>query len=272
VIFGQLEEERAIPDARFFGMRFNFRLPGGVELGISRTAQWCGEGRPCGADTFWDLFIGRDNIGDEGVTIENEAGNQMAGVDIRWTNHWFNAPVSLYGQFIGEDEAGGFPSRYLAQIGIEGSNITRSQFSYRWYVEAAATSCDALKSEVRYNCGYRQAIYKSGYTYYGRIIGHGLDNDGRVVSIGFVGVTPAGNAWHVLGRFGDLNRVGSDVNHTIAVDPEELASIDIQHSRTTSIGRFDIGVGYERREVVATGDSTDDTRAYLRWKSPAWTL
>jgi hypothetical protein len=76
----------------------------------------------------------------------------------------------------------------------------------------------------------------------------------------------------VLGRFGDLNKVGPNDDHTVAVDPTELASIDIQHSRTTSIGRFDIGVGYERREVVATGVSTDDTRAYLRWKSPAWAL
>ena len=134
VMFGQLEEERAVPNAQFFGMRLNFRPLKGLEFGLSRSAQWCGDGRPCGLDTFWDLLLGKDNIGDDGIGEENEPGNQMAGFDVRWTNLWFETPVSLYGQMIGEDEAGGFPSRYLAQFGIEGSWITQGQTSYRWIV------------------------------------------------------------------------------------------------------------------------------------------
>ena len=267
VIWGQLESERAVPDARFFGMRLNIRPLRGLEIGFSRTAQWCGDGRPCGGDIFWDLFLGKDNEGDAGTTQANEPGNQMAGFDARWTNMWFGAPVSIYGQMIGEDEAGGFPSRYLAQFGLEGSGITRDQISYRWFVEAAATSCDAVKSTVLYGCGYRQSIYQSGYTYYGRIIGHGLDNDGRVMSVGAVVLSPEGNSWHLLGRFGDLNRVGVDPQHSVAINPQEMASLDIQHSRSTRIGRFDVGVGFERREDRATGANTRETRAYLRWTS-----
>ena len=156
--------------------------------------------------------------GDDGTTPENEPGNQLAGFDVRWTNLWFGSPVSLYGQVTGEDEAGGFPSRYLAQFGIEGSGITRDQISYRWFAEIAGTSCDVLKSDVGYNCAYRHHIYESGYTYNKRIIGHGLDNDARVVSAGVVVVTEAGNSWEVLGRFGDLNRVGNDADHSVAVD------------------------------------------------------
>ena len=198
-LMGQLESERAIPDARFFGMRINFRPLENLEFGLSRSAQWCGDGRPCGFDTFWDLFLGKDNIGDDGTNFENEPGNQMAGFDVRWTNFWFETPVSLYGQMIGEDEAGGFPSRYLAQFGVEGSGVTRARTSYRWFVEGAATSCDAVKSAVRYNCAYRQAIYASGYTYHGRIVGHGLDNDARVVSAGLVVVGESGNSWEFVG-------------------------------------------------------------------------
>jgi hypothetical protein len=249
-------------------MRFNFRPLNGLEIGISRSAQWCGEGRPCGWDTFWDMFFGKDNVGDDGTTPENEPGNQMAGFDVRWTNLWFGTPVSLYGQMIGEDEAGGFPSRYLAQFGIEGSGITRGQISYRWFAEVAGTSCDVVKSDVIYNCAYRNGIYQSGYTYYKRIIGHGLDNDARVISAGVVVVTEAGNSTQVLGRYGDLNRVGDDPDHSVAIEPQELASIDIQHSRYTRYGRFDIGIGFERREIAATGDNTSDTRGFIRWTSP----
>jgi hypothetical protein len=53
----------------------------------------------------------------------------------------------------------------------------------------------------------------------------------------------------------------------VAVVPQDLVSFDVQHSRSTKIGRFDIGIGYERREIQATGDSMDDTRAFLRWTS-----
>jgi capsule assembly protein Wzi len=267
VMFGQLEEERAVPNAQFFGMRINFRPLKSLEIGLSRTAQWCGDGRPCSFDIFTDLVLGKDNIGDAGTTLENEPGNQMAGFDVRWTNLWFGTPVSLYGQMIGEDEAGGFPSRYLAQFGIEGSGITRDQYSYRWFAEVAGTSCDFVKSKVIYGCGYRQSIYQSGYTYRGLIIGHGLDNDALVYSAGVVVVSEVGNSWQVLGRFGDLNRVGPDPQHSVARFPTEMASIDIQHSRSTKIGRFDLGLGFERREDMATGANTRDARGFLQWTS-----
>jgi len=267
VIFGQLEEERAIPNAQFFGMRFNFRPLKSLEIGISRSAQWCGDGRPCDFDTFMDLLFGKDNVGDAGTTPENEPGNQLAGLDIRWTNLWFGTPVSLYGQMTGEDEAGGFPSRYLGQFGIEGSGITRDQYSYRWFAEVAGTSCDVVKSTVLYNCAYRHGIYKSGYTYRGRIIGHGLDNDGLVYSAGVIVVSAVGNSWQVLGRFGDLNRDGPDPNHSVAPNPQEMASIDIQQTRMTKIGQFNIGLGFERREDMATGTNTRDARGFLQWTS-----
>jgi hypothetical protein len=47
-----LDDERVINDALLFGVRGSFRPPGtGLEIGISRTAQWCGDDRPCGLDS-----------------------------------------------------------------------------------------------------------------------------------------------------------------------------------------------------------------------------
>ena len=247
VMFGQLEKERAVPNAQFFGMRFNFRPIPSLEIGISRSAQWCGDGRPCDLDTFADLFFGRDNIGDAGVGADNEPGNQMAGLDFRWSPSLINLPVSFYGQFIGEDEAGGFPSRYLAQVGLEGTGYLMSRWSYRWFAELAGTSCDFVKSVVLYNCAYRQAIYQSGYSYRGRIIGHGADNDARLVSAGWTMVDASDNRWHALLRYGELNRGGSpDSGHSLTPTPQDLVSIDISHSRVFSFGVIDVGAGYEQ--------------------------
>lgn len=265
VIFGVLEEERTIANANFFGMRFNFRPLETLEIGISRSAQLCGDSRPCGFNTFKKLWLGRDNIDDGNITLENEPGNQMAGFDFRWSNKWNNMPISVYGQFIGEDEAGGLPSRYLAQVGLEGSGFTRNDGSYRWFMEWAGTSCDILKNKIRYNCAYRQAIYKSGYTYKDRIIGHGLDNDASVYSFGVVLVSPKENLWQLTGRFGNLNKVGSDNYHSVAIDPQYVKSLDVQRNWFTSIGLFKIGFGLESREKVFSGETSTHSRGFISW-------
>ncbi len=136
VIWGEMESDRVIANPRFFGMRFNFKPIPSLEIGLSRTAQWCGEGRPCDFYTFTDLFLGRDNAADDGLTREDEPGNQLAGVDIRWSNLWFGTPMAFYGQFIGEDEAGGFPSRFLGMGGVEFSGwLDYWHWSYRVYAE-----------------------------------------------------------------------------------------------------------------------------------------
>ena len=134
-----------------------------------------------------------------------------------------------------------------------------------WFTGVVKTVVE--DGHISIKTGYGQRIYQSGYTYYGRIIGHGLDNDARVISAGVVVMTDAGNSWQLLGRAGDLNKVGRDEDHTVAIEPQDLMSFDIQHSRHTKIGRFDIGVGYEEREIKATGNSADDTRAFIRWTS-----
>ena len=56
-----------------------------------------------------------------------------------------------------------------------------------------------------------------------------------------------------------------DPDHSVAVTPQDMASIDIQHRRYTRFGQFDVGLGFERREDKATGINVRDTRGYLQW-------
>jgi len=242
LIWGQMEEERFVPNARFFGMRVTIRPLPSLEIGFSRTAQWCGDGRPCDFDTFKDLFLGKDNVGDAGTTPENEPGNQLAGFDLRWSNKWFGQPSAFYAQATAEDEAGGFPSRYMGQLGIETSGYFRNRWSYRWYAELAGTSCDFIKDDL-WNCAYNHGIYQTGYRYYGRVIGHGAENDARIVSTGLVLVSTEDTQWHALLRFGDLNRAGApDARNTLT--PTPLAKRRV-HGRCTRV--------YQLAELLGAG-------------------
>jgi hypothetical protein len=78
-------------------------------------------------------------------------------------------------------------------------------------------------------------------------------------------VSPDGNTWQVLGRLGELNRVGPEPDHTVAPFPQDMASIDIEHTRVTKIGQFKFGFGYERREDKASGANSAETRGFLQW-------
>ncbi|MCH8159793.1 MAG: capsule assembly Wzi family protein [Proteobacteria bacterium] len=267
VMFGQMETERHLPNTKFFGMRVNFRPIPSLEFGLSRSAQWCGDGRPCDADTFLKLLLGQDNRGGGGIDLDNEPGNQLAGVDFRWSPGFFGHTFATYGQFIGEDEAGGFPSRYLVHFGIEGSGLIRDQWSYRWYAELAGTSCDFVKDDI-YNCAYNHFIYQTGYRFRSRAIGHGADNDSRLISVGTIIVNAEDTQWRALIRYGELNRGGPpDSRNSLTPTRQDIASFDVFHSRVFSFGVIDVGVGYEKVDDFATGVTYSDGRFYLQWRS-----
>jgi hypothetical protein len=88
------------------------------------------------------------------------------------------------------------------------------------------------------------------------------------VSAGFVAADTDDTQWRALLRLGKLNRGDSpDDRNTLTPTPQDIASIDISHSRVFSFGVIDAGIGYETIDDAATGDSFSDTRAYVQWQS-----
>lgn len=181
---GQKEHDRYVPDTKLVGFRLSARPLASLELGLSRTAQWGGEGRPQTASTFWDLLIGKDNRGSGGIDRDtgNEPGNQLAGIDFRYNHSFGGLQSAVYGQLIGEDEAGYLPSRLTALFGLEASASVFGVPS-RFVLEGMDTATDGFKGSPRYNYAYEHFIYKSGYRYQQRAIGASTDNDSRMISL-----------------------------------------------------------------------------------------
>lgn len=266
--FGQMESDRIVPDAQFFGLRFNFKPLPSLEIGLSRTAQWCGEGRPCNLETFGDLLLGQDNIGDDNVNESNEPGNQLAGLDIRWAMRVFDVPVALYGQFIGEDEAGGLPSRYLGQAGVEGSGYWRGRWAYRWFAEFAATSCRFYEKDAFNNCAYNHGIYQTGYRYRGRVVGHGADGDSRLVSLGVLAVDSDETQLNAVIRFGELNRGDlPDQFHSLTSTLQDIVSVDVTYKRVFRYGQVFAGLGIESVDDGLSSSTEEDVRGFIEWRS-----
>ena len=268
-VWGQLEDDRAVPNARFLGLRVNFRPLQSLEIGLSRTAQWSGSGdRPCDLDALVKLAIGRDNRGDDNIDTSNEPGNQLAGIDVRWAPRFAPFNGAAFMQMIGEDEAGGFPSRYLGQLGLEASGSI-GMVSWRGFLEFAGTTCQFYESSSRPNCGYNNTIYETGYRYRGRSIGHSADNDAEVISVGGTAIEADGDSWIAILRVADLNNEGDpDPRNTVTPTPADFTAFEISHRKVLPYGELEIGAGVSRFEDRLTGREDDDSRLFVSWRMP----
>ncbi|MEM6818432.1 MAG: capsule assembly Wzi family protein [Pseudomonadota bacterium] len=269
LVWGQLENDRAVPNARILGLRINFRPVSGLEVGLSRTAQWCGSGnRPCDLDTLVNLAIGRDNRGDDDIELSSEPGNQLAGFDVRWAPEFAPLNGAIYAQLIGEDEAGGFPSRFLGQLGFEVSG-GKGSLSYRAFAEFSGTTCQFYESSSRPNCAYNNSIYQTGYRYRGRSIGHGADNDAELFSVGAVVIATGGDVWQGVVRFGELNNEGEpDARNQVSTNPADYLELEVSYRRALKVGEIEIGAGITRFKDLLARSEANDSRLFVGWRVP----
>lgn len=268
---GKLDDERVVEDALSFGMRFSAKPLPQLEIGISRTAQWCGEGRPCDLDTFADLLIGRDNQG-VNVSADDEPGNQLGGFDLRWA-FARRAPVAVYMQWIGEDTRQGGPQigSWLRQAGVELWGTGRRAWHHRTHFEIADTMCregGGGYGEDKPDCAYEHAVYTTGYRYLGRSIGHGLDGDGLAYTVGSTLTRNDGRRWGLLARHMEINRVGgAGTTHTLSPTPKKLTDLTVSHTRPFELGELRVGLGYSRlRDEVSAVGNDDSWFGWLEYR------
>ena len=104
---------------------------------------------------LWNAIKGNDNVYD----ASEDRSNQLAGVDFRLNlQSLVNVPMSVYGQAIGEDEAGLLPSRKLYLAGAEYSSSLRNM-PYQLYAEWADTRTNGDVQGYTYN----HYVYTDGF-------------------------------------------------------------------------------------------------------------
>ena len=178
---GQLDDYEAVPDTNILGLRLTAQPLPYLELGASRTFQIDGQGQPDSLKAYWNAFIGKDNACDDnGCTGEGNASNQIAGFDARLNlQQWFKVPLSLYGQFVGEDEAGLLPAKKMYLAGIDYSSQFKNM-PFQIYTEWADTRTNGEVQGISYN----HHIYTDGYYQHGFPLGHAMGGDGQMLSLG----------------------------------------------------------------------------------------
>ncbi|MET0281438.1 MAG: capsule assembly Wzi family protein [Steroidobacteraceae bacterium] len=253
------EQHRAdVDQPLFMGMRLSFKPAPIFELGLSRSAQFCGKGRRCNLETFGRVLIGRDNVGMRGLNDPaNEPGNQMAGFDVRIVSPFRALPVAVYAQEIGEDNSSsGIPERYLGLFGAESWFLLEAGSVLRGHIEYANTKVKWYNSDIEYDWAYRQNIFRAGYRYRGRNIGHTTDADSETTSIGLSLTDVAGNRLGALVRRGRLDRGGSvDPFNTITAGPSDYKSFEISWDGRILMHEIGLQLGYEKQTPTGAGNA-----------------
>lgn len=266
---GVMENDRSDVDRPvFMGMRLVFKPAPIFEFGMSRTAQFCGEARPCNLSTFGRVLIGRDNPGWRGLEDpEKEPGNQMAGFDVRVVSPFKPLPMALYAQEIGEDNSSsGIPERYLGLFGGETWFMLGTGSVLRAHVEYANTKVKWYNSEIEYDVAYTQGIFHEGYRYRDRNVGHTIDGDSESTSFMLSLTTGAGSRWAVLYRKGHLDRCCTPgANSTITMGASDYSSGHLSWDGRLREQDLSVQLGYESQSPDSAGRA-DGFFGFVQWR------
>ena len=226
VFFGRLSGHEQPQRPALIGMRLQVQPFEPLQFGLSRALQWGGHGRDESAESLVRAVFGADNVGSYGVTRDNEPGNQLGGFDFR-LQLGDDAGNALYGQAIGEDKAGGLPSGYIVQAGLQGHALALGA-DWLGFLEWNDTIVgDAYKSSGSPGVAYRHSIYQQGYTNDHMPLGYPAGGDVTLTSVGLLArmaavqmkaVASRGNALPTAQRFapGPI----SGLNGSLQVDIE----------------------------------------------------
>lgn len=130
--------------------------------------------------------------------------------------------------------------------------------SWRVHGEYADTACGFETDQPALGCAYHHSIYTDGYTYRGRVIGHSLDGDGRMLSLGLAYVTERGRPWEILLRHMETNRE----------DPASpsLLSVELSHRVAWREQEISLRLGALRNEQPSGTDHEGQLDVQWQWR------
>jgi hypothetical protein len=179
-------------------------------------------------------------------------------------------PLALYMQWTAEDtrDTGASLHQWLRQVGVEYWG-TIGGLTHRTHFEVGDTLArrgGIGENSAVPNSAYNHSIFKTGYRYKGRSLGHSMDGDGLSFSLGSTLVQSAGHTWNLLLRHMEINRKGSpDSRHSLSATPQELIDIQLSYDRLTGFGRIYAGIGYSQLDDELSGLTTSEASGFLRW-------
>lgn len=249
---GQLEQNRHISKIQTIMNRFSARPLKGLELGLSWVAMWGGEGQSNDFKTLFEVltFKGictRPN-GDCSTGGYTKRGNHMAGIDITYTAHILDRPVTFYMQRIGEDAVGFYNITDNADL----FGVSTYWGSAKLFLEKSDTNvrCGG-DNTIATNCYYEHGTYVDGYRMYGRTFGSTFDSDAKQFTLGLNLTLENGGVIEMYLRSAELNPDGQSPSPALTKDiSEDMREISGFYQHTIGHWLVKAGGSIAKRQFV----------------------
>jgi hypothetical protein len=176
-LLGYLDGPSIQRDVYYNALRFTFNPAPGLEIGIARTQEFCGQGHPCSPiRDYLNLQNGsghQDNTNDEGL------------IDIKYSHIFGHVPAQFYIQLMNEDSSPFIQSGTSHLFGASlflpvADNPLKLTAEY-----STSISTQDIFSFGRnlYGFSYTNGQYPDGMRYRGRTLGFSLDDDSALLSM-----------------------------------------------------------------------------------------
>lgn len=264
---GLLDEKRNdFNNPAVAGFRFAFEPVQGLEIGLNRALQLCGRGRPCSFGTWTDALVGIGDADNTGTL--NEPGNQLAGFDISYTRMIGRVSAQLYVEAEAEDEDNVLIDKFARLGGLTLTGpIGEGGASWQLTAEYADTLAIKAFGRMRYpGTMYNNFIYTDGFTYRDRPIGHSIDGDSEMISVGVAVNDTQNRRWYASYRGVDLNRTSS-ANNRISANAEKINIGTVGVEWPTQFGDIRLEGRFQDDRPDTPGESKAQGQFELAWRS-----
>tara|TARA_B110000438_G_scaffold70891_1_gene71122 strand:+ start:6387 stop:8162 length:1776 start_codon:yes stop_codon:yes gene_type:complete len=245
----------------FYGGRVGIRPLQNLEIGFTGTSVDNGTKMTCDQSLCQDITL-----------LQENSNYNLLGFDFRSSHKSRDLPFALYGQLMGESL-----SESMGLFGFEtwGSiEYLEELEGYRVFTEVTSTSCSFYKNgSSNYGCAYRESFFEDGYRYEGTNIGHSVDGDSLLLSIGGILIGENSQLFKSSLSIGQLNR-GSNPAYELRANKTDYFNFDLGYQFDLywfdiGLGSFDVGLGIDLYKDKITGKSENEPRIYLAWNKDA---
>jgi hypothetical protein len=189
---GLLDDPRIERNTLYNAFRIVFQPLDGLEIGLARTEQLCGENHPCVPlrDT---LHFANDPTN---VNFTNAQGQ----IDVKWTHRFYGVPTQLYMSLMNEDTS---PITNSGTVHLFGATIFLPMGSgsplrlTAEFTDSVPTRNLFSFGDVFHGFAYTNYSYVDGMRYRGRTLGFSLDSDSRLLSLQAGWSDPAGRFYEL---------------------------------------------------------------------------
>jgi hypothetical protein len=240
---GLLDGQRIVSDTAVGGLRINFSPLPRVDIGLTRTTEFCGSGQPCNPINAVFHF--------NNSNTSTNSTNDEAAIDFKYQGAIGKLLVAPYFQLMNDDN-GPFVHSYTSYLagssfaGPLGQNGARWRMTVEYTDSVAALNAFDLGKKIYY-AAYNNYQYVDGMRYRGRALGFSLDSDSRLFSFADVITDTKGREYRFAYYRADINVAPSSGS---AIYGPSINSINSISSEPLLVNELELGISIPFRTIA----------------------